>query len=860
MAVPPPTGTLTLLFTDLEGSSQIWDRLGSAFFPVLDRHNALMRAAIERWDGYEVKTQGDSFMVAFQDAAKAVRCAVEFQRALEQEEWGPQVGELRVRIGIHAGEPMVTPLPSGIADYFGPVVNRAARLEDAAHGGQILLSAAACELAAPALGAEFELVNMGSHRLRGLEEPEQIYSVRHPDLKPRQHPPLRTLDQLRTNLPERNNSFVGREQELQSLRRTLMRPETRLLTLLGFGGTGKTSLALQIAERCAFDFSDGAWWVEAEEATSSEQLVQRIAFQLRVHLEPTPSVREQLIDFLREKELLLVLDNTEQIPDIGGLVAALIQPAARLKCLVTTRCALDIRYEVVAEVPPLPVPDAVTLFVDRARARRPGFESTPENQDDIARLCGELECVPLAIELAASRVVGMTPREILARLNERFRLLQTRAPDLPPRQRALRGAIDWSFELLGAEDRSLLAQLSVFTGGFTLEDVEGVVDTFDAFEGVNELRRHSLLRSEVDPAGQVTRYQMLESVREYAAEKLSEAGPDPGELRGRHAAYFLRLGESKTAHMRTEREAAALDELEPAYENLRAALGWALAEGDAGMAGRLGVVQYHFLFRRGFWGEARACLLEALERVEQPGGEPAALRASLLHYLSTMEIDMDGLEELAREHETTSLQLRRELGDRSGIAESLNHLANSEIRAGYWSRAQARLEEALKLVPEGDAQRRGILLHSLGRVANGQGDAARARELYEQALAARRAGGDYRGEAETLGNLGVLAHNAGHIPAARALYQESLVILRRLRDRFAIGVMLFNLAELAELERRHAEAAALYFHAERLFLDLQSPHARAAHACLQQLSTRFSAEEWEALLAVASRKGWEELA
>jgi tetratricopeptide (TPR) repeat protein len=352
---------------------------------------------------------------------------------------------------------------------------------------------------------------------------------------------------------------------------------------------------------------------------------------------------------------------------------------------------------------------------------------------------------------------------------------------------------------------------------------------------------------------------MLEAVRHYAAEKLAESELDPADLRRRHADYFAAFGERHTRRMRTADEAAALDALAPAYDNLRSALDFSASHAAPETTARLAVILYQFLFRRGFWGEARTCLQTGLEATAT--SEPCrAARASILHYLATIEIDTEGEEALAREHEELSLELRRAVGDASGMAESLNQLANSEIRAGRWEAARTLLEQALPLLPEGDHQRRGILLHSLARVANGGGDATKARELYELSLTARRAAGDYRGEAETLGNLGVLAHNAGDVPQARRLYLESLAILRRLRDRFATAVVLFNLGELAELDAEAEKAVALYYHAEKLFRDLQSSHAGAARGRLEKALEGFSPELRNEALASSAASAWENLA
>jgi len=860
MSIDAPSGTVTLMFTDIQGSTRLWETLGDGFRPILDRHNDLARAEIERHRGYEVKSQGDSFMVAFGDGADGVRCALAIQKALAREPWPDTVGELMIRIGLHTGDPILQHDPAGRPDYFGPVVNRSARIEAAAHGGQTVISAATLETLADAARtalAGVEFVNMGTHRLRGLEDPEQIYEVRDPELGHRQFPPLRTLDTMRTNLPETRTSFIGRHKEISELRRLISRQETRLVTLIGFGGMGKTRTAMSLAERCAYDYEHGVWWIECEEATTSEEMIQRLAFQLRMHLEPQPSVREQLLAYLKEREMLLMLDNTEQIADAGKVISEILGAARGVKCVVTTRRALEISHEVQVEIPPLPLEDAEALFLDRASSRRADFERTPENAADIAQLCQSLECVPLALELAASRIVGMSPREVLSRLGEQLRLLQTRAPDLPPRQRALRGAIDWSYDLLTDDDKSLFAQCSVFAGGFTLDYVEEVCEAFDALEGVMELRRQSLLRAEVNPDTQITRYVMLESVRAYAAEKLEEVFPDPEGLRRRHAAYFLKLSEKWATRMRTREEAKALEELRPAYDNLRAALVWADRNEETETAARLALVLYQMLYRRGFWAEARRVLQTGLDAAERSFEDSRTLQATLRHYLGALDIDT-GDEAGARAHVEASLALRRELADQAGIAESLNLLAILAIEGKRLDEAQAFLDEGLALLPDRDHQRRAILLHNQGRIASGRGNAAEAKRLYELALRHRRAGGDARGEAETLGNLGVLAFNARELDEARRLYLESLAILRRLQDRHWTAVMLYNLAELA-VEQADLERAVLFFvHSERLFRELQSPYVAAPAAGLKALQERFEADAWPGLLDRAAAANWEE--
>lgn len=868
MADTAPTGTITLVFTDIQDSTRMWEELGDAFRPLLDRHNEIVRGLIEKWDGYEVKSHGDSFMVAFQRGTDAVQFALDVQRDLAQQKWD-KGEELLVRIGMHTGEPFLGYDPAGRPDYFGPVVNRAARISASGHGGQTILSAGTKDIVDGALTADIELINMGTHLLRGLEQAEQIYQVRHPDIAGRRFPPLKTQETLKTNLPEPRTSFVGRIQELTDLRKMLRRRETRLLTLIGFGGMGKTRTALQLAELCAYDYQDGVWWIEAEEATTGEALIQRIAYQMRIHLQPQPSVKEQVCAYLADQELLMVLDNTEQIPDVGKVVNELLNVAPKAKFVVTTRRALEISHELLVEIPPLPQHDAEMLFVERAQTRRADFQRNADNAADIAALVCQLECVPLAIELAASRIVGMTPREIQNRLTERFRLLQTRAPDLPARQRALRGAIDWSYDLLTEDDKALFAQLAVFAGGFTLDDTEAVCDAFDVFEGVMELRRHSLTRAETDPGTQATRYLMLESVREYAAEKLSEMPDEGQEFRKRHAEHFVQFAEKRVARMKTRDEMKALDELGPTYPNLLSAHSWCRQNGEDEIAARLSIPIYHILYRRGFLAEARRVLETGLEAAEMAFDDVRKVEASLLLYLAGIVYDMGDTDE-ARERAEASLALRRELGDAAGTAEALNLMGILAMDAQESEDARRLLDEALALVPR-DHERRGRVLHNLARLTNKGGNPGEARRLYQEALKHRQRAGDARGEAETLGNLGVLAYNAEDYAEARRLYHSSLDLLRRLRDRQWIAVMLYNLGELAELDLNLEAGAAeglnkdletaviLYTHSERIFREIQSAMVVAPAEKLEALQEKCRPELWNRLQNLALEKTWEQI-
>jgi predicted ATPase len=654
---------------------------------------------------------------------------------------------------------------------------------------------------------------------------------------------------LPTNLPEPATPYVGRAQELADLKQLLRSGETRLLTLIGFGGIGKTRTALELGADCANEFEHGVWWVDLEEARTGDAFLERIIQQLRVPLAPHPAVLDQLTGHLRERALLLVLDNTEQVPEAGSLVRRLLAAAPRLKCLITTRRPLEIPGERQVEIRPLSAAEAEALFVERARANQAGFAVTPENAADVAELCRRLEGIPLALELAASRVVGMTPRQILERLGERFRLLQTRSTSLPQRQRALRAAIDWSYTLLSEEDRAVFAQLSVFVGGFTLQHAEGVCEAFDVLDSVLELRRHSLFRSETDAAAQETRFLMLEALREYAAEKLAGA-PDRGEgAHLRHAGYFLRYAADRIARLRTPDEAAALRQLESQAGNLRAALAWAGADPVrrqhpqlyAELALRFGV----FLHRRGFLREAGELLQSGLETIETAPDPPPGLRAHLLLERAGLHLDHDE-PDAARTKVDAALDLFRDLEDPHGQAQAENLLGHAALAGRDYARAREHYLRALDHYRQtGDELHAAILHNNLGLLhrRDPSGDKQEAARHLEEALRLRRALQDRRGMAETLNNLGVLAQDATNWDAATRYYAESLRLEQELQHPLGVATALSNLGELFQARGDLNRALRLFAAAERLMQELRSPHAPYVSTLLEAAAAQAATGE-----------------
>ncbi|HSV13257.1 MAG TPA: adenylate/guanylate cyclase domain-containing protein, partial [Tepidisphaeraceae bacterium] len=386
-----PVGTVTLMFTDIEGSTSLWEKLGDRFYPVLEQHNVILRDAIAACRGFEVKTEGDAFMVAFQTAQDGVRCAIAAQLALAEAHWPADVGEVRVRMGLHTGEPIVATHPDGARDYFGPMVNRSARVAASAHGAQVVLSDAA-RLAAGQLPDGATLADLGRHQLKGLDQLDQIWQLDHPSFRIKNFPPLKTLNAVRHNLPLPVTSFIGRKTEVDELQKLIARPEIRLITMLGPGGTGKTRLSQHVAAEMAEGFKDGVWFVELAETKTAVEIPQAVLRAMSIRPLPTRDMRDQLFEHLASKHLLLVLDNTEQIADIAAFVTDVQRAAPEIELLVTTRIMLNLRGEHVYTVPPLPLPDegetridrltqsdAVCLFAERARDACTAFELTPEN-------------------------------------------------------------------------------------------------------------------------------------------------------------------------------------------------------------------------------------------------------------------------------------------------------------------------------------------------------------------------------------------------------------------------------------------------------------------------------------------------
>jgi predicted ATPase/class 3 adenylate cyclase len=813
----PEAGTLTFLFTDVDRSTPLWERHEATMRAVTARHDALLDAIIVAHAGTLVKErgEGDSLFAVFTAPAAAVAAALAMARAVLAESWPPET-PIRVRMGLHTGNAQLR-----AGDYYGPVVNRCARIRGLGHGGQVLLSAATAGLVRDALPAGASLRSLGAHSLKGLFAPEEVYQLCHFDL-PDAFPPLLSPQAPRHNLPLALSSLIGREADQGEVLALLA--EARLVTLTGTGGVGKTRLALAVAAELVDQYPDGVWLAELAALAESELATGAVAQALGVREEPGRPLTATLIAHLKAKRLLLVLDNCEHLVGAcAALAGALLRACPGLRILATSREGLEIAGEHRYRVPSLSVPDprhlpppeltgsyeAVRLFVARATERRPYFGLTPQNARMVAAVCARLDGIPLAIELAAARVGSLSVEGIAARLDDRFRLLTGGARDALPRQRTLRAALDWSYDLLSEAEQALLDRLSVFAGGWTLTAAEVVgagegVEDWGVLDLLGSLVHKSLVQAE-ERAGGELRYALLETVRQYGLERLAAAGGAPA-VRDRHLAHFLALAAEAEPHLTGAGQMEWLARLEGEHDNLRAALSWARAQADGERGLRLAAALCWFWYMRGDLSEGRGWLAEALARASTA---PAALRATALNGAGNLASDQGeyGQAEVLYEQ---ALALRRELGDTRGIAGSLSNLAGVAERRGDYGRAVPLFEEALTLARvSGDTLGIAKTLGNLGLALGQQGDIEREAALFEEALALFRALGDTMSIAGALDNLGQVAFQQGAYERARALHEEALALFRALEAKRGIAGSLTNLGAVAEREGAYGRATAL---------------------------------------------------
>ena len=809
-----PTGTATFLFTDIEGSTRLWETHRAAMQLALAHHDAIMRSAIEANNGYLVKTTGDGALAAFASAPDAVAACLAAQRALTAYPWVEL--RIKVRMALHSGA-----AEQRDGDYFGPALNRAARLMAAGHGGQVLLSLATEELVRDHLPADIALRDLGERRLKDLIRPEHVYQVVALDLSS-DFPPLKTLDARPNNLPAQTTPFIGREEAIRTVKEQLAKANVRLLTLSGVGGTGKTRLALQAAADMVDEFEHGVFFVPLAALSDPALVLQSIAQAFDVREAAGRRLQEQLKDYLREKQVLLVLDNFEQVIDAAPRVIDLLTAAPRLKVLVTSREVLRLSGETDYPVPPLSLPDpkrlpplarltqyeAVALFIERAVAVKPAFTLTNENAPAVAEICYRLDGLPLAIELAAARVRVLPPQKMLAELSHRLSFLMGGARDLPARQKTLRGAIDWSHDLLTGDEQKLFRRLAVFVGGSTLEAIEAVCNIeneLPVLDTLESLVGKSLVK-QTEAHGE-PRFSMLETIREYAGDRLLAAG-EAERVRDRHRDTFLALAEEAEPKLTGAEQAEWMQRLEEEHENLRAGLEWSLVAAGSRVGLRLCGALQRFWWTRGHLSEGREWCVRVLGKAGSE--EPTPERAKALNGAGVMACHQTDYPAARALHEE-SLAIKRQSGDRRGMAASLGNLGNVTYGQGDFAAARALHEEALAIWRElRDPGGMAASLGNLGNVALEQGDYPSARARHEESLAIRRELRDPGGIAGSLGYLGAVAHDQGDYPAARMLFEEGLAIRRELRHRAGIAGSLSKLGAVAHDQGDYPAARMLF--------------------------------------------------
>jgi predicted ATPase/class 3 adenylate cyclase len=808
------TGTVTLLFTDIEGSTLLLRELGARYETELTEHRRLLREAFDARGGSLVDTAGDGFFYVFGRAREAVMAAVDGQIALNAHAWA---APLRVRMGMHTGEPTRTE-----TSYVGLDVHRAARIMSAGHGGQILISKTTRDLASGDLPPEISLADLGEHHLKDLPAPERLYQVNAPGLQ-HDFPPLRSIDSRPNNLPRQLTTFVGREREIGQAKGMLA--SSPLVTFTGPGGVGKTRLALEIAGDLLDDFPDGMWFVDLGPLTDPTFVPPAIANALGVMPAPGQPILDTLIDHLHVQRVLLVIDNCEHVLGQAAItIDGLLRSCSNVRVLATSREGLAIDGEMVFAVPSLFAPDpstasedelahsdAIRLFIERATSAAPGFQLTNRNAGAVAQICRRLDGVPLAIELAAARVRALPVEQIAARLDDRFRLLTGSNRVTVPRHQTLRHTIDWSYDLLAEDERAVFRRLAVFVGGCSLEAAEAVcagelVDQYAVLDLLMRLVDKSLLTAET--GGTEARYRQLETVRQYARDRLLETGEAKEALRRHRDWYLAMVARAEPEFFQGAESAEWLSRLDREHDNLRAALQWSLDEpGEEREGLHLAAGLWRFWEIHGHLAEGRSWLERFLDATS---GEVSALRADAYTgagILAFMLGDQAGASDLHQR----SLELHRQVGDADGIAFAANNLGNAAVLAGDYAAAKELYEQVIPWARDrGDLRVLGFALVNMAEAVALAGDPVQARAQYDEGIANFREAGDRWAESFALDNLGVTLVRLGQPGEAASFYEQALAISREMNDERGIARALAHIGDVAAHGGDEARARQLY--------------------------------------------------
>ena len=798
-----PSGTLTFLFTDIEGSTQLWEQHPEAMKDALAKHDSILREAIESSGGQIIKTTGDGIHSVFEKALDAIHATLTAQRALKQ-----PIGDLpiKVRMGLHTGDAELR-----ADDYYGQALNRAARIMSIGHGGQILLSSLTAELAREHLPADASLLDLGEHRLRDLLRPEHIFQLAASDL-PRDFPALRSLNTLPNNLPPEMTSFIGRERELAETRKLLR--SARLLTLIGPGGTGKTRLSLQLAADQLTEFKDGVWLVELAALSDPAFTLSTIASVLELHEVPGIPLLKIVLDYLRGRQLLIILDNCEHLVETSAQLAdQLLHACPHLKILASSREALGIAGETVFRVPSLSLPDlssqaileyeATRLFIERAAKAEPRFHVTDHNALSIAQICSRLDGIPLAIELAAARVKLFTPEQIAERLDDRFKLLTGGSRTALPRQQTLRALIDWSYQSLNETEQRALRRLAVFSGGWTFEAAEAVVGESEALDGLLGLVNKSLVN--VEERDGESRYRFLETIRQYAMEKLLESG-EATETRNRHLDFFLQSTRRTLQHERNSYgvlldDTQWLDRMEVEHDNLRAALDWSVSSHPIRALGLVSTVG-SFWVARDYNNEARRwsrMILERSQSVPHIEGD----RAKVYGVLGWSSIGI-GDHKTGRAAAEAGIELARKVADTALLGYLLSLVTLASIFQGDFPAAEKALTEAEAIARQtGSADQLASVLTTRAQMAFvGYRDLVRSKAYLDEALALSASLQNEWATVMSLFGMARVAGVMGDLNTARKNFKKSADLAKKLGNK---RQMYSCYSELAHVLRENGE-------------------------------------------------------
>lgn len=845
----PPQGLVTFLFTDIEGSTTRWEQYPERMRVAVARHDALLSEIMGIHHGYVFKTVGDAFYVAFASARKALSAALAAQQALLAEPWSEELCPFQVRMALHSGEAEWRD-----HDYFGPPLNRVARILSTGHGGQILMSQATLTLVHDHLPEGATYQDLGKHRLKDLPHPVPIFQLTSEGL-PVRFPPLKSLNLHHHNLPAQALPCVGREQDLATLHTILLRSDVRLISVTGPGGIGKTRLALHLAHSVLDHFSGGIWWVELADLHNTEALLPAV-FQAIDPSEMTHQLTlEQLKDRLRG-ETLLILDSAEQVNDVRSFISMVLNLCPQLKMLVASRSALHMRQEYEHPLEPLAVPEtrqklppeallhfgAVALFVQQAQIAQAHFSLNRSNASIVVQICKRLDGFPLAIELAAAHLKILSVQQLLKRLSSQMPLLTQNKTN-----QMLHRVIEWSYNLLNAQEKEVLNQLVIFRGTFIFDAVETIgllAEDIDLFDSLKSLINKSLVR-QLAGVNDDLRFRLPYIIREYLTRRREEVSM--GALQQRHACYYLAKVEEIAPLLTGFEQKGALAFLEEEKENIQTALAWYIEQGELTPGFRIAEAFWRFWWMNGHIQEGRKWLdtLLAAKQVEEV---PLALRSRCFVIASRLASSQNEYEQAATLAEQ-ALKLSLLSGEKEAMSAAYTTQAEVAFHKGAYEQAVLALEQSLAIQRKlGNLRNTASLLNNLGNVALHQGNLARAASLGEESLGLFRQVKDQWATASTLTSLGEVERRRGNHTRAKILYEEALKLCRALGYTEGMALALVSLGDIARSQENHPQASVWYKESLALFRETQN--RVGITVCLQGLAEIAYTQE---KLALATR-------